>query len=53
MGHEILTSHKSQFNDDFEHNKVEVGKVATVSTKKLRNKVAGYITKLVKTNPDL
>ena len=52
MAHEILYTHKSQFNEDFDNNKTKVDEFAEVSTKKLRNKVAGYITKLVKTGAD-
>ena len=53
MSNEILATHESQFSEDFEHNKVKVGELSEVSTKKLRNKVAGYITKLVKTKSDI
>jgi len=49
---EILASHRSQFTEEFDHNKVRVSDVADVSTKKLRNKIAGYITKLIKTGQD-
>jgi len=52
MAHEILSIHRSQFNEDFDNNKTKVDEFAEVSTKKLRNKVAGYITKLVKTGAD-
>ncbi len=49
---EILVGHKSKFNDNFDHNKHKVAEVADVSTKKLRNKIAGYITKLVRIGLD-
>lgn len=34
--------------DSFEHNKDIVSKVAVVHSKKLRNKIAGYVTHLMK-----
>ena len=38
-----------KFTNDFEKNKVQVGELTDVSTKKLRNMIAGYITKKIKT----
>ncbi|MEE3444158.1 MAG: 30S ribosomal protein S17e, partial [Methanobrevibacter sp.] len=37
-----------KFTTDFEENKKLVAEYSTVSTKHLRNKIAGYITRLVK-----
>ena len=34
-----------RFNDDFQHNKEALNKLADISTVSLRNKVAGYITR--------
>jgi small subunit ribosomal protein S17e len=42
---EILKKYPDQFNDDFEHNKQMLSKVASIESKSLRNKVAGYITR--------
>lgn len=49
---EVLASHKSKFGEDFNKNKHIVAEITDVNTKKLRNKIAGYITKLVKTDQD-
>ncbi len=44
----LLQEHKEDFKEDFEENKKVVGQYTTVSNKKLRNTVAGHITKLMK-----
>ena len=41
---EILKKYPDQFNDDFQHNKEAVDRIAEISSVSLRNKVAGYIT---------
>jgi small subunit ribosomal protein S17e len=41
---EMLKKYPEEFNDDFEHNKESVNRLAVISTISLRNKVAGYIT---------
>ena len=46
----ILKAHKDMFSDKFEDNKIRVDEVADIPTKKLRNLIAGYITKKVKQN---
>ena len=52
---ELIETHKGKFTTDFEENKVLVAEYSTVSTKHLRNKIAGYITRLVRqdANQDL
>lgn len=42
---EMLKRYPEHFNDDFEHNKESVSRIAEVSSISLRNKVAGYITR--------
>ncbi len=42
---EMLKRYPDNFNDDFDHNKLVVSKVADVYSTKLRNRVAGYITR--------
>ncbi|WP_295721238.1 30S ribosomal protein S17e [uncultured Methanobrevibacter sp.] len=44
---ELIENH-SDFTTDFETNKKLVSEYSTVSTKHLRNKIAGYITRLMK-----
>ncbi|WP_297981465.1 30S ribosomal protein S17e [uncultured Methanobrevibacter sp.] len=45
---ELIDTHAGKFTTDFEENKILVAEYSTVSTKHLRNKIAGYITRLVK-----
>ena len=41
-----MKEHPDQFkHDDFQHNKEKVEKLAEVSSKLMRNKIAGYITR--------
>ena len=44
----LFNSHKSEFSKDFEKNKVKVAQLTDVSSKKLRNIIAGYLTRLVR-----
>ena len=43
-----ILSKKGVFTTDFEENKKLVQEYSTVSTKHLRNKIAGYVTRLVR-----
>ena len=43
---EIFEKHKDKFTDKFEDNKRILTEVANVRSKKLRNTIAGYITRL-------
>lgn len=47
MSKELIETH-SDFTTDFETNKILVSEYSTVSTKHLRNKIAGYVTRLVR-----
>ena len=44
----ILDVYREKFSEDFEHNKKMVDQVAQVESKKLRNALAGFITRLKK-----
>lgn len=44
---ELLRKHEDQFGGEFEHNKRAVSALTDVQSKKVRNIVAGYITRLV------
>lgn len=48
LGQKFLDTHKSQFSEKFEDNKQKVQELSDVKTKKLRNMIAGYITKKLK-----
>ncbi|KZX17390.1 30S ribosomal protein S17e [Methanobrevibacter cuticularis] len=45
---ELIETHKGTFTTDFDENKRLVAEYSTVSTKHLRNKIAGYVTRLVR-----
>jgi len=48
IGDELIEKHKDKFTTDFETNKKIVQEVALISTKRLRNRIAGYITHKMK-----
>ena len=48
----LLKAHKDKFSANFEENKTKVAEIAEIPTKKLRNLIAGYITKKVKQGAD-
>ena len=41
----LVEAHGEKFTDAFDHNKLMVGQLTDVSTKKLRNWIAGYVTR--------
>ncbi|MEM4441185.1 MAG: 30S ribosomal protein S17e [Desulfurococcaceae archaeon] len=47
IARELLEKYPDMFTRDFEHNKRMVAKLAIVPSKKLRNRIAGYITHLI------
>jgi len=44
----IFKMHKDELKDNFEENKGLIGKFLDVKSKKFRNVIAGYITRLVR-----
>ena len=44
----IVAEHRQDFKEDYEENKKIVEKYADIPSKKLRNIIAGYVTRLVK-----
>lgn len=46
--HAILEIHRDKFTEDFEQNKKIVDQYVQVESKKLRNSLAGFITRLKK-----
>ena len=45
LAKEIVSGHGDKFTTDFSKNKNLIGEVRTIKSKKVRNVVAGYITK--------
>ncbi len=44
----LLSMYPELFTDNFEHNKMVVRKLVDIPSKKMKNRIAGYITHLVK-----
>jgi small subunit ribosomal protein S17e len=47
-GNDLYALHDTQYTGDFDQNKLLVGKHATVRSKKLRNVLAGFLTRKAK-----
>lgn len=45
---ELIETYEGKFTTEFDENKKLVEEYSTVSTKHLRNKIAGYVTRLVR-----
>ncbi len=48
LARELLEKHGDKFTLDFEHNKRMVQLLTNITSKRVRNRVAGYITHLLK-----
>ena len=44
----IFKLHSDELKDNFEENKLKVSEYADIPSKKIRNIIAGYVTRLVK-----
>ena len=44
----LFKDHKEEFKQDFDENKEIVTKFAEIPSKKIRNIIAGYVTRLVR-----
>ena len=47
LSQELLVKHGKKFTGDFEENKLAVSEVAIIDSKRIRNRVAGNITRKV------
>ena len=41
----LVEQHREKFTEDFDHNKLMVQQLTDVDSKKLRNWIAGYVTR--------
>ena len=48
MSMEVLKDNKSMFGVNFDENKKALNKISTITSKILKNELAGYITKFIK-----
>jgi small subunit ribosomal protein S17e len=44
----LMAAHPGEFSADFDNNKVKVGELTTVQSKSIRNKIAGYLSRVMK-----
>ncbi len=49
MGLELLQHHSQKFSNNFEENKQAVTEATSVVSKRVRNRIAGFITRKVNT----
>ena len=49
VSHKLVETHPTRFKKTFEENKPLVTESADIGSKKLRNVITGYVTRLVKT----
>ena len=49
VGVELLSTYSDRFTNSFDDNKQSVVEVTTVRSKRVRNRIAGYITRKVNT----
>jgi len=49
----LIKEHRDEFKDNFENNKKALTKFADVPSRKLRNTIAGYITRIIKGKEEL
>ena len=50
---ELVNKHAGEFSDEFEKNKELVSGFASIPSKKLRNAIAGYVTRIIKNSKDI
>ncbi len=46
---ELVKRYPDKFNDDYQHNKAMVAEVTDITDVRMRNRVAGYLTRFRKT----
>ena len=49
LGTELLARQRDNFSGSFDENKQQLGKSAVIGSKRVRNRVAGYITRKINT----
>ena len=49
LGNELVAKQRTNFSNNFEENKQQLGKSAVVESKRVRNRIAGYITRKINT----
>jgi small subunit ribosomal protein S17e len=49
LGTELLAKQRERFTNNFDENKQQLGSLANIESKRVRNRVAGYITRKINT----
>jgi len=49
MGTELLNKQRDNFSNSFDENKQQLGSSAVIGSKRVRNRIAGYITRKINT----
>lgn len=49
LGNELVAKQRERFSNNFEENKQQLGTSAVIGSKRVRNRVAGYITRKINT----
>ena len=49
IGTELLAKQRDNFSNDFDTNKQQLGISAVIGSKRVRNRIAGYITRKINT----
>ncbi|MCK9591098.1 MAG: 30S ribosomal protein S17e [Methanoregula sp.] len=49
LGTELLAKQRDYFSNSFDENKQQLGKSAVIGSKRVRNRIAGYITRKINT----
>jgi len=49
LGTELLAKQRDNFSNNFDENKQQLGASAIIESKRVRNRVAGYITRKINT----
>jgi small subunit ribosomal protein S17e len=49
IGNELVAKQRTNFSNNFEENKQQLEKSAVIESKRVRNRVAGYITRKINT----
>lgn len=52
VGRKLLADYRPFFGAKFEGNKAKITELIELKTKKLRNQIAGYVTKCIKTGAE-
>jgi small subunit ribosomal protein S17e len=49
LGLDLIQAYGNRFSNNFDENKQIVGEVTTIESKRVRNRVAGYVTRKINT----